>query len=155
MREMDLADHLQVVASSEADRGGCPFPHAVHREDRSLVEGRREERAGSVALVMLGEQQALLQVPALGPVVLQLSPEEILLKQLLPEPERDRHPKRAEPARRERDVGFEEPLELEEWLIVEGDLVDLIEPDPRFGETVVQGLVRKTRVVLLAAEPLF
>ncbi len=47
---------------AEAGRG--PFADAVEREDGRLLEGRREERAGGVRFVMLGEDVPLAIVVA-------------------------------------------------------------------------------------------
>src|SRR5438477_12834976 len=51
---MQLLQQLEIVPPSGAERSGGPFPDAVNSEDRRLLEGRREERAGRVRLVMLG-----------------------------------------------------------------------------------------------------
>ena len=71
------------------------------------------------------------------------------------DPDRRGHTERAEPARRERDVGFEQPLEFEEGLVVERDLVDLTERDAGLIEAVSDGVGRIARVVLFARETLF
>ena len=80
---------------------------------------------------------------------------QLLLKQLLLEPERHRHPERAEAARREGQIGFEQALEFQERLVVERNLIDLVETDAGLFEAVVNGAMRESRVVLLAREALF
>ena len=42
VREVDLLQHLELVALAEAERRGRPLADAVHAEDRGLLEGRRE-----------------------------------------------------------------------------------------------------------------
>ncbi len=59
-----------------------------------------------------------------------------------------------QPARRARDVGLEQPLELDERLLVEADVIDLRRRDAGFAQAVLDRLRRKRRVVLLAREAL-
>ncbi len=153
MREVDLALHLERGALAEREGRRRPFAHAVHGEDRGLVERRGEVRRRRMALVVLGEEEALLPVDA-GGVAGELVAQQLLLEQLLLQPERNRHPERAEAARREREVRFEEPLELEEGLVVEGDVIDRLDVGPAFGEAIVDRVARKARVVLAPAEAL-
>src|ERR1700684_1624513 len=80
--------------------------------------------------------------------------QQVLLKQLFAQPERDRHLEGGEPARRQRDVGFEQPLEFEEWLVVEYDMVELVGGDAGFREAIGDGVMRERGVVLAAAETL-
>ena len=58
--------------------------------------------------------------------------QQAFLEQLLPQPERDRHPERAKAARRERDIGLQQPLEFEERLVVEHDVVEAVGGDAGF-----------------------
>src|SRR5438270_3425503 len=103
---------------------------------------------------MLREEQATLPVVVGGePPKLRL--EQRLLEQLLFEPHRDGHRERAEASWRERHIGLQQTLELQEWLVVEDDVVDPIERHPRLAQAVVDGVSGKARVVLLAREPLF
>ncbi len=50
---------------------------------------------------------------------------------------------------------FEQPLEFEQRLVVESDVIELRWREPGFGQTVVNCLLRKAGVVLLAAEAFF
>ena len=125
---MNLALDLQVAAGADRTRRRAPFADAVHRQHRRIGKWRGEERACGVAEMMLGEQQLVLPVEVRREF-LQLAPQQILLKQLLANPDRDRRRERAEAARREGDVGFEQPLELQERLFVEDDIVDVGERD--------------------------
>ena len=60
-----------------------------------------------------------------------------------------------EAPRREREIGLEQPLELQERLVVEGDEVDVAPRDAglRAGNSAARS--RESRVVLLAGEALF
>jgi hypothetical protein len=58
----------------------------------------------------------------------------------------------SKPARREREVGLEQPLELEERLVVERDEVHILELDARLREAVVERVAREARVMLLPRE---
>ena len=55
------------VAAADADGGRAPLADAVERQDRGLVERAREERAGRVALVMIGEDERRLEARRRGP----------------------------------------------------------------------------------------
>src|SRR5262249_9042746 len=59
----------------------------------------------------------------------QLATKQILLEQLLPEPERDGHRERPEPAGGEREIRLQRPLELEKRLVVARGIVDPPERD--------------------------
>ena len=99
-----------------------------------------------MAQMMLAEQQPL-RVEILGEF-LKLVAQQVLLKQLLPQPERDRHLEGAESARRKRDVGFQQPLEFEERLVVEHDVIELAGRNAGFCKAIGNGVVRKRGVVL-------
>jgi hypothetical protein len=154
VREVDLLQHLELVALAVAQRRGRPFADAVHAEDRGLLIGRREERRGGMALVMLAEQQALLPVEVRLPL-LHLVAQQRLLEQLLLQPQRHGHAEGVEAARGEGEIGLEQPLELEERLVVEGDVVDVRQLDAGRVETVVHRVLREAGIVLLAGEALF
>ena len=57
-------------------------------------------------------------------------------------------------ARRESEIGFEQPLEFEERLVVEDDVIDSAKADLGFVQTILDGVARKPGVVLLAGEAL-
>ena len=63
--------------------------------------------------------------------------------------------KERRPSRRERQVRFEQALELQPGLVVEGDVIDGIEPDPGRLQAERDGVGRKTGIVLPAREALF
>src|SRR6266571_772505 len=130
-----------------------PADDVVHRQHRRLLERRGEERRGGVALMMLGEQQPVLDVEV-RPELLQFVAQQQLLKQLFLEPKRHRHAKRAEPARREGEIRLKQALEFQERLVVEGDVVELVDPHAARFEAIARGAMGKMRVVLLAAETL-
>ena len=62
--------------------------------------------------------------------------------------------KEREAAGREREIGLEQPLELEERLVVERDMVDLAERDAALRQAIGERVMRETRIVLLAREAL-
>ncbi len=84
----------------------------------------------------------------------QLLAQQPLLKQLFLEPDRQRHAERGETPRREGEIGFEQPLELEERLVVEDDVIDVAGSDFGFVQAILDGVTRETRIVLLAGEAL-
>src|SRR5690348_2879501 len=84
-----------------------------------------------MAQVMLREEEALLPVHIRGEG-LQLLVQKPLLEQLLSQPERQRHAEGGIAPGREGEIGLQQPLELEEGLVVEGDVVDLLRLQPVF-----------------------
>src|SRR5204862_6495357 len=77
------------------------------------------------------------------------------LEQLILHPDGQRGAERLEAARRKGEVSLEQPLELEERLVVEGDEVDLGGARAARFEAGTDRVVREARVVLLAGEALF
>ena len=55
------------LPAADAERRRAPLADAVERQDRRLVERAREERAGGVALVVVGEDQSAPGVAARAP----------------------------------------------------------------------------------------
>src|SRR5882757_4021169 len=109
MRKMDLLEDLEGVAVAHRRRGRGPFADAVHGQHGSALEWRGIESRRRMAQMMLAEQQpAGVEIFGKFPY---LVAQQAFLKQLLLEPERDRHLERAKPARRQRDIGLEQPLE--------------------------------------------
>ena len=104
-----------------------------------------------MAQVVLGEEQPLLPGVARRPA-LELAAQQVLQEQLLAQPDRDRHAERGETPRREREVGLEQALELQERLVVEHDMVERFRGDAGFFQAPGDGVVRKGRVVLPAGE---
>src|SRR6516165_4454927 len=80
--------------------------------------------------MVLGEQEAALPIEV-GRELLQFAADEVLLEQLLAQ-----------------------PLELQKWLLVEHDIVNLVEPDRAFREAIADRMHGKASVVLLAREAL-
>jgi hypothetical protein len=151
MGEMNFLQHLDAVIPADPDTRRSPLADPVHRQDQRLVKRRGKKCAGRVAPVMLGEEQLVLPVEAGGPRLEPLA-EQILLKQFLLEPQRQRHAERAEPARRKGEIGLEQPLELYKRLLVENDVVEIIEIKASFVETVANGVFRVARILLLAGK---
>ena len=151
--EVDLPRHLQRVAVADGHGSGGPFADPVHGENHRIAEGRRVERARRVRLVVLGEQQPRVPIQLRGQDA-QLAAQQGFLEQLLLDPDRDRRRKGAEPARRERHRGLEQTFELQEGLVVEGDPIDLPEPDAARLQAPRHGMGGIVRVVLLARKAL-
>ena len=151
VRKIDLPRHLQVVAVTDPYGGGGPLADPVHGQDHRVPKGRRVERARRVRLMVLGKQQFGVPIHVRGEAS-QFPAQQVLLKQLLLDPNRYRHGEGTEAPRRECHVGFEEPFELEERLVVEGNPVNVVECDAGFIETPSDGVGGIARVVFLARE---
>src|SRR5437667_1487832 len=87
--------------------------------------------------------------------VTQLSGDRVLDPELLAEPQGKGLEVRPETSRRVRGVGFEQPDELHERLLVEANQIDLVYSDAALAQAVRDRMRRKACVVLLAREPLF
>ena len=137
--ELDVVDQADAVPLADAEGGRAPLADAVEREDRRLVERAGEEGAGGVALVVVGEDQPRPGRPA---EALPQGPPHV---QLLLEPERHGQPEAAEPARGVGQVGLEQPLELGQRLVVEGDVVEVGRRQARLAQAIGDGLAREAR----------
>src|SRR5262249_17428394 len=73
---------------------------------------------------------------------------------LLPEPQRNGLGERGESAGGEGQVGLQEALELEEWLVVKHDVVHLRETASSVAEAIFDRMAWEAGVVLLPWEPL-
>ena len=104
---------------------------------------------------MLGKQQPL--VPVVSPASKRFSSlqQQILLEQLLARSRAASPCGTSEAARREGQIGFEQPLEFEERLVVEDDVIDGAELDLGLVQAILQWRARESRIVLLAGEALF
>ena len=98
-------------------------------------------------LVVLGKEDL--------PVIAEGAGDVVLLEELLFDPERPRLQERAVAARRDGQVRLEDPLELEEGLVVEADDVDVLNGDAGVFQAEVDGTGREGRIALHAREALF
>src|SRR6185369_5863963 len=107
-----------------------------------------------MAHVVFAEKQFALPVE-IRAELLEFVAQQVFLKQLLAQPQGDRHAERAEAARCVTEVGLEQTLELEKGLVVERDKVEFVEPNFSFFKAIADGFVRKRRVVLTTGEAFF
>src|SRR5690606_22286181 len=124
------------------------LPHPVHGEYRCLTIRRREERARRVGLVVLApEHLALVAAESLPDGALQLQP--------WTRPERCGCEKGAESARRGIHPALEQPVELEQRLVVECHRIQIADRDAGARETPCSRPLREALVALNPREPLF
>src|SRR5712692_5879663 len=102
---------------------------------------------------MLGEQQLVLPVEA-GSARLQPLADKVLLEQFLLEPQRQGHAERGEPPRREGKVGLKQPFKLYKWLLVKNHVIHVVERQAAFSETILDGILGITCILLLAGKTL-
>jgi hypothetical protein len=152
VREVDFLVHGQRRTLADRERGRRPLADPVHREHRSVLERRRKERARRVAQMMLGEQQPRGPVDVVAERVGERPGNHGLLEQLVLQPDGQRGRERPEAARRERKIGLEQPLELQERLVVERDVVDVCRAQTAFLQAVGDRLRGKARIVPDAGE---
>ena len=103
--------------------------------------------------VVLAELESLLPIDAILDLI-EAAAQERLQEELLAQPKRNGESERLEPTRAEGEVGLDEPLELEERLVVERDNVDVLQAASRGLEAILDRPVREARVELLACEAL-
>src|SRR5262245_36961939 len=149
MRKRQMVGELDSIVLPDTEGGGAPFADAVQREDGRLLEGAGEERARSVALVVVREDDGRFQTTAK-----RLS-NRARNVQLLLEPHGQGHREAAEADRRVREIRLEEPLKLAKRLLVKGHMVDLSCGQAGFAQTILNGLAWKISVVLLPGESFF
>ena len=142
--KVDLPLHLQRIAAAHPDGCRRPFADPVHRQDQGVLERRGEEGRGGMAQMVLGEEELALPVEILLDL-LQMILQQRFLEQLLPQPERNRHAEAVEAPRRERQIGFQQALELQERLVIEGHVVDIAERDARLLQAERDGILRISR----------
>src|SRR5207247_999279 len=147
VRPVQLLDELNVAAAANAVRRGRPLPDTIERQDGRFFEWRGEERAGSVRLVMFGVQQLAL--------VSELATELSIHVQLLFHPHRRGLEERAETARCDAEIRFEDSLELEKRLVVEANVGKVADRDAGFAEAVFHRATGKACVSLFPGEALF
>src|ERR1039458_3805339 len=104
--------------------------------------------------MVLGEKKPVLPVK-IGRELLQFAADNVLLEQLLSDPDRNCHGERTITLRRECYIGLKQPLELQERLFVEHYIVDLVQSDTAFREAVADCMHWEARVLLLARETFF
>src|SRR5215831_1611869 len=150
MREMDLAQNLDAIPTTERYRGGRPFSDTIHRQNHRILERGGIECARRVTEVVLGKEQPLLPD---RPELPQRIAQQFLLEQLLFRPYRQGFRKGAETLRSESEVSFQQSLELQEWLVIENDEIDIVQPDVFLVQTILDGMCRHSGVVLASREP--
>src|SRR6266436_5588047 len=98
-----------------------------------------------MALMVLGEQQLALPVKTGRPRFEPLA-KKVLLEQFLLDPQRHRHAKRSKPARREGEIGLEQPFELDKRLLIKNHVIKLVEGQPSLVETIMNGILWIARI---------
>ena len=146
VRELDLAQQLELTPSAHSVARGRPLPDTVEGQDGGLVEGRGIEGRGCVRLVVLREEDLAVIPDLLG----DLGRDE----ELLFEPHRHGLDEVLEAARGDAQVGHQDALELEHRLVVEGDVVEVRHPDPGLLQAEFDRAPRKIGIRLAAREAL-
>src|SRR5215471_5717910 len=153
MREWDLPERYELVPAAKPRGRRSPLTDAVHAQDRRGLERRGVKGGRGMRFVMLAEEQ-LRQLRLLQAVAQrqELGLEQLLLEQLLLQPDRHRRHERPEPARRKRQIGLQQSLELHQRLVVERDVAQVAQRDAAFTKTVTNRFTREPGVMLLARE---
>ena len=106
-----------------------------------------------MALVVFGEQDLVPPVETLV-VFPKFLFQQVLLEQFFAQPQRNGHIEGGESPRREGQIGLQKPFELEERLVVEGNVIDAAEPRSGVLQAVGNGVGREARIVFPAGEAL-
>ena len=147
MWKFHLFENRHFIAPSEANGRGRPFAHTIHRQKRSLFEGRWEKGARGMCLVMLGEQHRNL-----GPQPRDLVAEGAGKIELFPQPPRQRTREGEPSARRHRKIGLQHPGELDDRLVIKDNGIQIRFGEARLFQAKRNGMPGKTFVVFLPAE---
>src|SRR6185369_4375936 len=124
----------------------------------------RIEGAGGVTLVMISKQKLPFEFLAglfrsawifYSIRFSHLGTDDIRHPELLLHPERHRFQERRKSGRRIVEIGLEQSIELQQWLVIEAHVIQLFGRDAGFAQTVGYGLHRKVVIVLDASEALF
>ncbi len=131
------------------DSPGCrrPLADPIDGQDRRLLEGGAEERAGGVGEVMLNEQDLPFGDP-------QLLPDQRLDPELLMEPGDHRLTEDLVGLRARLQDAHYQPLELQKRLLIEHGVLDLRGGDAGLCQAEIDSPVWKAVVVLAPGEPL-
>ena len=119
MGKLHLIGKRDAVAAADAQAGRGPLAHAVEGQDRGLVERRGEERAGGVRLVVLGEDERRRYGRPSAPA------DHPRPTCSFSEPQRHGLAETSETRRGESEVGLQQPLELQQRLVVEADVIEV------------------------------
>jgi hypothetical protein len=84
-----------------------------------------------------------------------LLPKKVSQQELFFQPHGHGGKKRLETTRRETEVGFEEPLEFDKRLVIEHNVFEILDSDPSFVQTILNGMTWKTWIMLLSRKALF
>lgn len=147
MGEPDFVSQFNSVTTPHTHRGRRPFTHSVHRQNCGLFERRREKSTRRVGfMVFRKDESSRILIPQTfsyfaGHV------------EFLPQPDRHRFAKRSIPERRPRKIGFQQTLEFPKRLVVEADIVQLLGRQSGLCQAVIDGMLRKSVVVLPAGKP--
>ena len=98
---------------------------------------------------MIHEEQRRLRLTG------QAAADHVTHHEFFAQPHGHRHDKASDPAGRKCQLGFEQALEFQHRLVVEGDEVELIATEPSLVQTVRHRALREPRVMLLPGETLF
>ena len=147
MRIADFPNRFNLHAIAETEGASRPLSDPVDDEDRCTLKGRRVKATCGMGHMVLGHQQAR----ALAESRLDVLPEAGL---------GTKHPT----ACRSEMIAarwchchriFHDAVERKERIVVEDNAVQFRGLDESLAETVIDGMARKARVMLLAREPLF
>src|SRR5207245_805361 len=139
---------FEIIAAPDAEGRRGPLADSIDRKDRGFLEGRWAEGARGVRLMVLGVKQLAL-------VAVQPATEVAVHEELFRHPQGPRQAERAETLRGDAEVGLQDPLELEERLVVEPDVRQVRRPDPRCLEAVLHGVLWERRLAFPPSEALF
>src|SRR6266511_2769097 len=120
MREMQLAENIDLIALPPAEAGRRPFADAVDRQKGRLGKWRREESGGSMRLVMFREDDRT--------VVIELFADQFLHPDLFLDPNRNRFEERPKTERRAGKVGVQETIKFEKRFLVKGNKIQVANP---------------------------
>src|SRR5688572_12645846 len=88
-------------------------------------------------------------------VAVEIPADRLARKELVLDPHRHRRDERPPASGGDAQIALEQPLELQERLVVEGNGVQVANPQPAFAQTVLNRTRREALIVLFAREAFF
>ena len=123
---MERLQQLDFFPAPDADARCIPLAHAIEREDRRLLEWRREKRRGRVGFVVPCEGDAFAKSAA------ERASDFFWKMEFRFQPKRHRPQKRPHAERCTREGGLQQAIKFPQRLVVKNHMIHLARRDARF-----------------------
>src|SRR6185503_10817177 len=133
-----------------------PFSNAIHTQDSGLLVGRGEKGRCRMRFMVFAEQELrnvlFVQTRSASQ---DLFAKKVSQQQFLFQPHRHGGKKGLQATRRKADVGFKQPLEFDQRLVIKHNILKVLNPNPSLVQTILNRAMRKSRIMLLSCKSFF